>query len=187
MRTALALVLALATSPAAASDWYVGVQGTLGRSAWKTDTHTTSAPWSGVGGFAGWGSRVGPLWLGAEIDAQLSSMARLATPSPPDIVWSARRWDAAVRGRVGLPLGQQDGWWALPYIAAGPSVLGSRSWGTIGSVAQTSVGWTVGAGIDVGHGPVFGRLEYRYSSYSVAGPVRRVDGSEIRMGVGIRW
>jgi outer membrane immunogenic protein len=81
-------------------------------------------------------------------------------------------WQASIRGRIGAAFDR-----ALVYTTGGAAVAnldvdGGPLGGPFSDFSETTWGWTVGAGVEVGLTPnVASRLEYRYTDYG------DVDGS----------
>lgn len=188
MRALLAVAaLAASMGAAQAQTWYAGVQGMSAQTSWRTPTHTHPSRLSGGGLVAGVQWPIGIVRAGMEVDGQLESMPLLLTLAPPLAFDSARRWSASVRGRLGAELDLGSGWWVQPYVAAGPSWIGVHYDIPGQPRSGTGQGWTVGGGVEVGQGAVFGRAEYRWAHYTLPAPLRSTTSSEVRLAVGVRW
>lgn len=136
------------------SGFYAGIEG-----GWAWDWSRWSDPLAGssrarsngglLGGYLGYNWQRGPVVFGVETDAAWASitgsagqgMAFCAT-GPCDM---KQNWIGTTRGRIGYAFG----YW-MPYLTGGAAygdVHANLPWG---SASATRVGWSAGAGLEVG-------------------------------------
>lgn len=191
-------------SPAAMYDWsgfYAGVTGAYNTGDVDFAPPTGITPfgfdidgWS-IGGVAGYNFQSGPWVYGIEGDLLWTrGIEGSATLAP--VTGSAEsegRWMGSVRGRVGYAFDN-----ILPYVTGGVAFANNRGTvnlpGTTLTDTQTHIGWTAGAGVEVGiTQQLSGSLEYRYTDFgsetydyapglSVPG-----DGNLHTVGASLKW
>jgi outer membrane immunogenic protein len=199
MRTALGSTLAAAVIAAGASTmaeaqsrfggyfWqgpYVGVN--LGYQ-WSSVSNNATKPNGLAGGVqAGYSWQSGMIVFGAEADIQLSGADDLFAP------WKfSNPWFGTLRGRGGFLLNST----ALIYGTVGLAYGSLRAQSTLTGVTEsrTSVGWAVGAGVEVAlTGNWTAKAEYLYvdlseRSYSLTGVTSGINANILRMGVNYRF
>lgn len=95
--------------------------------------------------------------------------------------------EGSLRGRVGVAAGDQ----VLVYGTAGGAAQSNKLSNAAGSDRKTSLGYTVGAGVDAKlTDQVFGRVEYRYSdygkeTYNTGGIGHDIDTRDHKVSVGL--
>jgi len=170
MLLTLGLSSAFAADSSPAYNWtgfYVGINGGGG---WGDSRHdfeaagTTTGDYrvSGAtaGGTVGANLQAGGLLLGVEGDMNWSDIGGSdSCPNPNFTCRTRNKWFATARGRVGYALDR-----FLPYITTGVALGEIRAnIPDFGSARETEVGWTGGAGLEVGivRG-LSAKLEYLY-------------------------
>lgn len=155
-----------------------------------------TGPYAGMVAGYGWGA------FGGDITASINGAVagaftgynyqrnRLVFGTEADFMWSNRNdggtnavnWSGNARGRFGYLINDS----LMVYGTAGVAVGGSF---TAVSSYTTEIGWTAGAGVELGNEIVFGRVEYLYANYgTVAGAgATTLSTQEVRAGVGIRF
>ena len=199
---AMAIAAAVATTPAAAADlygrgpqfaaapisaynWnglYVGVN--LGYQWGKVTNWPTTEP-SGImgGGQVGYNWQFGQFVVGLETDLQASAA---------DDTFAAYKfsnpWFGTLRGRAGFAMNN-----VLVYATGGLAYGGGRvELGGLSST-QTHIGWTAGAGVEVGLTPNWSaKAEYLYvrlddEAYVLTGVNNGFRSSVFRLGVNYRF
>lgn len=137
--------------------------------------------WMG-GVFGGYNFQTGAIVYGLEADVNVSGVdggnAALAARTT---------FDGSVRARVGAAVTED----ILVYGTAGGAAERLRVNDGVGSVTNTMLGYTVGAGVDANlTDQVFGRVEYRYTDYGAKNfnlptGATRIDSSNHRATVGV--
>ena len=147
---------------------------------WSEVTNSPNFP-GGVagGGQIGYNWQNGQLVFGGETDIQLSSAEHTFA------AWKfSNPWFGTVRGRLGYAFNN-----ILLYGTLGLAYGNLTA--TVGGLDETNteVGWTGGAGVEVGFNPNWSaRLEYLYmdlgsSSYALTGTSNGLDANLLRVGV----
>jgi outer membrane immunogenic protein len=170
-----------APTPVYASSWagpYLG--GTLGYE-WGDVTNNPTHPSGVEGGIeAGYNWQFGQFVTGVEGDINVSGAEDTFAP------WQfSNPWFATVRGRAGVALGN-----TLVYGTAGLAV-GGLTVDSPGNLSQSrsSVGWTAGAGVEVGFTAHWSaKAEWLYldlsdRSFSVTGANNGLTANLLRLGV----
>jgi outer membrane immunogenic protein len=163
---------------------YVGVN--LGYQ-WSSVSNNSTRPNGVAGGVqAGYTWQNGNFVFGAETDIQLSGVDDVFAP------WKfSNPWFGTLRGRAGFLLNNMALFYATGGLAYG--TLRAQSTLTGVSESKTSLGWTIGAGIEVAlTGNWTARAEYLYvdlseRSYSLTGVNNGINGNILRMGVNYRF
>jgi outer membrane immunogenic protein len=157
-------------------DWTGPYAGMIAGYGWGTFANGISASINGAvaGAFTGYNFQRGRLVFGTEFDFMWSNRSDGGT--------NAVNWSGNGRGRFGYLINDS----LLVYGTAGVAAGGSF---TAISSYTTEIGWTAGAGVEMGNDVVFGRVEYLYANYgTVAGAgTTTLSTQEIRAGVGIRF
>ena len=151
---------------------------------WGTTTHNPTEPSGITGGLqAGYNWQFGQFVLGGEADIQLSAADDVFAP------WKfSNPWFGTVRGRAGFAMNN-----VLFYGTAGLAYGGLRGENAGLSESQTHVGWTVGAGVEVGLTPQWSaKVEYLYvdfadRDYTVTGTSNGMENNLLRFGVNYRF
>jgi len=160
---------------------YVG--GTIGYQWGSVDNNPTKP--SGIAGGleAGYNWQRGQFVFGAETDIQLSGAEGTFAP------WQfSSPWYGTLRGRAGVAIGN-----VLVYGTGGLAYGDLRAVTAALSEDRTSVGWTVGAGVEVGFTPHWsGKAEWLYvdladRNYSLTGTENGLAAYLLRMGVNYRF
>jgi outer membrane immunogenic protein len=153
---------------APAFDWsgpYAGIQAGYG---WGSDNNDVNGLFSAdldgwLGGVhAGWNHQTGSLLLGLETDLELFDLdANIVAGG--DTADLAIDFGGSIRGRVGFAADN-----LLIYGTAGLAMASSDYTISNGvaseSISDTALGWTVGAGFEVGFSEqLSARIEYRYT------------------------
>jgi outer membrane immunogenic protein len=200
---AIAIAAALIATPAAAADLYrpgpayaaapfssynwngVYIGANVGYQWGKVTNWGTTAP-SGVagGGQIGYNWQVHPNWvLGIETDLQASG----ANDTFAAYKFS-NQWFGTVRGRAGYAMNN-----VLIYATGGLAYGGGRVDFGAANESQTHIGWTVGAGVEVGLTPNWSaKAEYLYvrlddSGYVLTGLQNGFQSNVFRLGVNYRF
>jgi outer membrane immunogenic protein len=162
--------------------YYAGAQ--VGYSWGDTDTFSYRSSGSeafritgfNVDGFAG-GAFLGRNWrasnnlvFGIEAEANLlSADDRIYVASPGYGAEVFQNWDASLRARLGMDMGDFMPYLTAGLAAAGVETFGWTDWGSSDFNRETLVGWTIGAGVEKQFGEnLRARLQYRYSDYGDA-------------------
>jgi len=174
------------TSPApmSAYSWtgpYLG--GNLGYQ-WATTTNNPTRPAGVAGGVqGGFNWQTGQFVFGAELDLSLSAAEHTFAP------WKfANPWFGTFRGRAGYAMNN-----ILFYATGGLAFGGGRAEFAGLTERNNHVGWTVGAGVEVGiTRNVSARVEYLYidlqdKAYSLTGANNGFESSLFRFGVNYRF
>jgi outer membrane immunogenic protein len=168
----------------AAYNWmgpYVGVN--LGYE-WGSVSNNPTRPSGIAGGVqAGYNWQNGSFVYGMETDLQLSAADDVLAP------WKfSNPWFGTVRGRGGFAANN------ILFYATGGLAYGALRGEFFGlSELKTSVGWTLGAGLEVGFAPNWsGKVEYLYLDlanryYSVTGTNNGLSTNLLRLGVNYRF
>jgi outer membrane immunogenic protein len=151
---------------------------------WGTTSHNPTEPSGITGGLqAGYNWQIGQFVLGGEADIQLSAADDVFAP------WKfSNPWFGTVRGRAGFAMNN-----VLFYGTAGLAYGGLRGETAGLSESQTHIGWTVGAGVEVGLTPQWSaKVEYLYvdfadRNYSVTGTSNGMENNLLRFGVNYRF
>lgn len=147
---------------------------------WGDVSNTAASP-SGVagGGQLGYNWQIGQFVVGGEADIQLSAADDTFAP------WKfSNPWFGTVRGRLGYAFNN-----ILVYGTVGLAYGGVTANRGGLEESKTEVGWTGGAGVEVGLNPNWSaRLEYLYmdlgsSTYTLTGTSHAFDASLLRLGV----
>ncbi|NWG25071.1 MAG: porin family protein [Pseudorhodoplanes sp.] len=151
---------------------------------WGETTNNPTEPSGAVGGLqAGYNFQFGQFVIGAETDIQLSGAEDTFAP------WKfSNPWFGTLRGRAGYALNN-----ILFYGTGGLAYGGLK--GEIFGVTEshTLVGWTAGAGMEVGFTPNWSaKVEYLYMAlgekgYSITGVNNGLDSNLLRFGVNYRF
>ncbi len=160
---------------------YVGVN--LGYQ-WGDISNNPTKPSGIAGGIqAGYNWQINNFVLGAEADINLSGADDVFAP------WKfSNPWFGTVRGRLGYAVNN-----FMVYGTGGLAYGGVEAQNFGLSETRTQVGWTVGAGAEVGLTQNWSvKLEYLYMSfaernYSVTGVNNGLDTSLVRFGVNYRF
>jgi len=157
-------------------DWTGPYAGMVAGWGWGSfaDGITASVSGAVAGAFTGYNFQRERLVFGIELDFMWSNRNDGGT--------NAVNWSGNARGRFGYLITPS----ILAYATGGVAVGGSF---TAISSYTTEIGWTAGAGIEIGNDIVFGRLEYLYANYgTVSGAgTTTLSTQEVRAGVGIRF
>lgn len=146
-----------AAAAASAYDWtgfYTGLDGGYGWgwSRWSDplagtgEMHTDGAV---LGGHLGYNWQAGPLVFGIESDAAWANL-RGGTGGSPGYCATGpcetkQTWIGTTRGRIGYAFG----YW-MPYVTGGAAYGGVEQTLPWGSASSTRLGWSAGAGLEVG-------------------------------------
>ncbi|MGA8386945.1 MAG: outer membrane protein [Pseudolabrys sp.] len=139
--------------------FYAGIYGgyAWGHSSWSdaavgTDSGNFNISGGLVGGQLGYNWQTGPVVLGIETDADWMSVkgntAGLGGVCPADGGGQCQvqqSWVGTTRARVGYAF---DRW--LPYVTGGVAYGNIQAVQPTGTSTSTNVGWTAGAGVEVG-------------------------------------
>ncbi|MBI4274333.1 MAG: porin family protein [Rhizobiales bacterium] len=168
----------------AAYSWmgpYLGVN--LGYQ-WGETTNNPTEPSGIFGGLqAGYNFQSGQFVFGIETDIQLSSADDVFAP------WKfANPWFGTLRGRAGIAFNN------ILLFGTGGLAYGSLRGDNLAlSESHTNLGWTVGAGVEVGMTPNWSaKVEYLYidltdTAYSVTGRDNGLESNLLRFGVNYRF
>lgn len=203
MRTILGAAFALAATGAAfaadlpASSYYTApptvgayswmgpyLGGTIGYE-WGTVSNNPTQPSGVEGGIeGGYNWQFGQFVVGGEADLDASGATDTFAP------WQfSNPWFGTVRGRAGIAIGN-----TLVYGTAGLA-FGGLTVQTPGNLSQTrdSVGWTAGAGVEVGFTPHWSaKAEWLYldladRSYSLTSTTNGLAANLLRLGLNYRF
>ena len=201
---AIAITTAFATTPAAAADLYYGSGPQPAYAAAPFNGYTWSGAYVGVnlgyqwgkttnwgaepsgimgGGQIGYNWQYGQFVFGAEADIQASgaedTFAAYKFSNP---------WFGTVRGRAGYAMNN-----IMPYVTGGLAYGGQRvDFGPF-TESQTHLGWTIGAGVEVGLTPNWSaKAEYLYvrledRGYVLTGVQNGFQSNVFRLGVNYRF
>lgn len=160
---------------------YVGVN--IGYQ-WGSTANNPTDPSGIEGGLqTGYNWQSGQFVFGGEADIQLSGSEDVFAP------WKfSNPWFGTVRGRAGMAVNN-----VLFYGTGGLAYGGLK--GEISGLSETKahVGWTVGAGVEVGFTPNWSaKIEYLYIDltdrrYSVTGTDNGLESNLLRFGVNYRF
>jgi outer membrane immunogenic protein len=173
-----------APAPIGAYSWtgpYLGLN--LGYQ-WGYTTNNPTRPSGTAGGIqAGYNWQSGQFVYGGEMDLSLSAAEEVFAP------WKfSNPWFGTLRGRVGFALNN-----ILFYGTAGLAYGGVRGENPALSESKTHIGWTAGAGMEVGLTPNWSaRVEYLYidladRGYLATGTNNGLESSLLRLGVNYRF
>ncbi len=173
-----------APAPVGAYSWtgpYLGLN--LGYQ-WGYTTNNPTRPSGTAGGIqAGYNWQSGQLVFGGETDLSLSAAEDMFAP------WKfANPWFGTLRGRVGFALNN-----ILFYGTAGFAYGGVRGENPALSESKTHIGWTAGAGMEVGLTPNWSaKVEYLYidladRAFAATGVSNGLESSLLRLGVNYRF
>jgi outer membrane immunogenic protein len=180
----LTLAIASGAAMTARAQWqgpYVGAN--LGYE-WGSVANTGTRP-SGIAGglLGGYNWQAGQFVFGGEADIQKSAADDVFAP------WKfSNPWFGTLRGRVGFALNN-----ILFYGTAGLAYGGVRGENPALSESKTHIGWTAGAGMEVGLTPNWSaRVEYLYidladRGYLATGTNNGLESSLLRLGVNYRF
>ncbi|MES1155204.1 MAG: outer membrane protein [Pseudorhodoplanes sp.] len=151
---------------------------------WGSVTNNVTDPSGIAGGVqAGYNFQSGQFVFGGETDIQLSAADDTFAPYK-----FSNPWFGTVRGRAGVALNN-----ILVYGTAGLAYGSLRGEISGLSESRTHLGWTVGAGMEVGLTPNWSaKVEYLWidlndRGYSVTGTNNGLESSLLRMGVNYRF
>jgi len=142
--------------------FYLGINGGYG---WASSDWTAlnggSNPSGGlIGGTIGYNWQTGAYVFGLEGDIDWTNLKGSFTNAAcPAGCETSNSWLATVRGRLGYAIDR-----VMPYATGGLAVgdVGATQWG-VGSVTNTQVGWTVGAGVEAAVAANWtAKIEYLY-------------------------
>jgi outer membrane immunogenic protein len=171
-------------APFAGYSWagpYLGVN--LGYQ-WGGTVNNPTKPSGLAGGIqGGFNWQNGQFVFGGETDLQLSAADDVFAP------WKfVNPWFGTLRARAGVALNN-----VLIYGTAGLAYGGLRAETSLLTESKTHVGWTAGAGVEVGFAPNWtGKIEYLYvdlsdRAYSLTGVDNGLESSIIRLGLNYRF
>ncbi len=171
-------------APVAGYNWmgpYIGAN--LGYQ-WGTTTNNPTDPSGIAGGVqAGYNWQSGQFVVGGETDIQLSGSDDTFAPYK-----FSNPWFGTLRARAGIAMNN-----ILFYGTAGLAYGGVKGEISGLSESKTHVGWTAGAGVEVGFTPAWSaKAEYLYvdladRGYSVTGTSNGVESSLLRLGLNYRF
>jgi outer membrane immunogenic protein len=176
---------AFAAAPFSGYNWngaYVGVN--LGYQWGKTTNWPTEPNGFMGGGQVGYNWQVNPNWvLGLEADIQASGAEDTFAPYK-----FSNPWFGTVRGRAGYAMNN-----VLAYVTGGLAYGGQRV--DLGALTESQVhlGWTIGAGVEVGLTPNWSaKAEYLYvriedRGYVLTGLQNGYQSNVFRLGVNYRF
>jgi outer membrane immunogenic protein len=174
----------VATPMAVAFSWMGPYIGANVGYQWGSTTNNPTDPSGIVGGLqAGYNFQSGQFVFGAETDIQLSNADDTFAPYK-----FSNPWFGTVRGRAGYAMNN-----ILFYATGGLAYGGLR--GEISGLSEdkTHLGWTAGAGVEVGFTPNWSaKVEYLYvdladRGYSVTGTNNGLESNLLRFGVNYRF
>lgn len=173
-----------APGPVSSYSWtgpYLG--GNLGYE-WASTTHNPTDPHGIAGGVhGGYNWQTGQFVFGGEADVTLSNAADTFAP------WKfSNPWFGTVRGRVGYALNN-----ILIYGTGGFAIGGGHL--DVGGLTEshTHIGWTAGAGLEVGMtANLSARIEYLFINlaeepYAMTGASHGFESNLLRFGVSYRF
>jgi outer membrane immunogenic protein len=151
---------------------------------WGTVTNNPTSPSGIFGGLqAGYNWQVGQFVFGGETDIQLSSADDTFAP------WKfSNPWFGTLRGRAGIAFSN-----VLLFGTAGLAYGNLRAETAGLTESHTNIGWTAGAGLEVGFTPNWSaKAEWLYldlseSGYSLTGVNNGLQTSLLRFGVNYRF
>lgn len=169
---------------AAAYSWmgpYLG--GNIGYQ-WGDTSNNPTQPSGIAGGVqAGYNWQTGQFVFGGEADIQLSGADDTFAP------WKfSNPWFGTLRGRAGFAFDN-----VLFYATGGLAYGGLRGEFLGLSESKTHLGWTIGAGVEVGFAPNWtAKVEYLYldlmdRGYSITGMDNGLQSNLVRLGVNYRF
>jgi outer membrane immunogenic protein len=148
---------------------------------WGSISHNRTKPSGLAGGIeAGYNWQIGQFVIGAETDIQDSGAADTVAP------WQfSNPWFGTLRGRAGIAFGN-----VLAFGTAGLA-YGEVTATSAGNLSEphTGIGWTGGAGLEVGFAPRWSaKVEYLYvdlasHNYSLTGTSSGLAANLLRLGV----
>ena len=151
---------------------------------WGETTNNPTEPSGIAGGLqAGYNFQTGQFVFGGEADIQLSGADDTFAP------WKfSNPWFGTVRGRAGVAMNN------ILFYATGGLAYGNLR-GEIGGLSEnrTALGWTVGAGMEVGLTQNWSaKVEYLYidltdRNYTVTGTDNGLESNLLRFGVNYRF
>ncbi len=170
--------------PMAAYSWMGPYLGGNAGYQWGSTTNNPTSPSGVAGGVqAGYNWQTGQFVFGAETDIQLSAADDTFAP------WKfSNPWFGTLRGRGGIAFNN-----VLFYGTGGLAYGGLRGEVTSLSESKTHLGWTVGAGMEVGFAPNWSaKVEYLYldlseRGYSITGVENGLQSNLLRLGVNYRF
>ena len=151
---------------------------------WGDTSNNPTQP-SGVAGGAqaGYNWQTGQFVFGGEADIQLSGADDTFAP------WKfSNPWFGTLRGRAGIAFDN-----VLFYATGGLAYGGLRGQLFGLSESKTHLGWTIGAGVEVGFAPNWtAKIEYLYldlmdRGYSITGMDNGLQSNLVRLGVNYRF
>ncbi|SIP91430.1 outer membrane immunogenic protein [Rhizobium sp. RU35A] len=175
-------------APAPAATWsgfYLGGNGAYDWGKVKGDSTKPSADGWGGGIYGGYNWQSGQIVYGAEADLGYNDQKGSANG-----VTTEEKLNGSVRGRVGYDLNP-----FMIYGTAGLAVGNHEVSSAAGSDSKTSVGYTVGAGVEAFvTSNITARLEYRYTdyndkNYNLGGTnvSRGFDDQSVKVGIGVKF
>lgn len=179
--------------------FYAGLNGgyARGTSSWSDPTlGFSSGDFSVSGGLVGaqlgYNWQTGPLVLGVETDADwLHSIGTLSGACAGGDCQVKQSWIGTTRGRIGYAFG----YW-MPYITAGAAYGNITALQPSGSESTTNLGWSAGAGIEVGFLQNWSaKLEFLHLDLGTASFFNAASGTTnvplkddlVRAGVSYHW
>ncbi len=151
---------------------------------WGTTTNSATRPDGLEGGLqVGYNWQNGSFVFGGETDLQISGADDTFAPFKFSNPW----WGTA-RGRAGYAMNN-----VLFYGTAGLAYGGIKGESSGLAESKTHIGWTVGAGMEVGFTPQWSaKIEYLYidladRAYSVTGVSNGMESNVLRVGVNYRF
>jgi outer membrane immunogenic protein len=151
---------------------------------WGTATNSAVRPDGLLGGIqGGYNWQSGQFVLGGEADLQFSGASDVFA------AWKfANPWFGTMRGRAGFAMNN-----ILVYATGGLAFGGGRAEFAGLRETQMHLGWTVGAGLEVGFTPNWSaKVEYLFvdlseRNYSIIGTTHGFESSVFRFGVNYRF
>ncbi len=152
---------------------------------WGRTTNNPTKPSGALGGITGgYNWHFGQFVVGAETDLQLTGAEDTFAP------WKfSNPWFGTLRGRAGYAYNN------ILFYATGGLAYGNLRAETVGLLTEnrTSLGWTAGAGVEVGFAPHWNaKIEYLYVDlsdrrFTVTGFNNGLESSLVRIGVNYRF
>jgi outer membrane immunogenic protein len=151
---------------------------------WGETTNNPTEPSGVIGGLqAGYNFQFGQFVIGAETDIQLSGAEDTFAP------WKfSNPWFGTLRGRAGYALNN------ILFYGTGGLAYGGLEGEIFGlTESHTLIGWTAGAGMEVGFTPNWSaKIEYLYmalgeKTYNITGVDNGIDSNLLRFGVNYRF
>ncbi|MCF8477281.1 MAG: porin family protein [Pseudolabrys sp.] len=143
-----------------------------------------------VGGTLGYNYQTGPWVFGLEGDWDWTNI-KGSTACAAGTCTVKNHWLATARGRLGYAMGTNGN--ILPYVTGG-AAFGDieNSVSGVGTVSDTSAGWTVGAGLEAAiSGPLTAKIEYLYvdldNGPTLAGQGSNLQSNIVRAGLNYRF